>query len=33
MLDIKLIRENPEEVKGRLRAKGADCDEHHRPDS
>ncbi|HHU22924.1 MAG TPA: serine--tRNA ligase [Clostridiales bacterium] len=27
MLDIKLIRENPEEVKGRLRAKGADCDE------
>ena len=27
MLDIKLIRENPDDVKMRLRAKGADCDE------
>ncbi|MGI5936282.1 MAG: serine--tRNA ligase [Oscillospiraceae bacterium] len=27
MLDIKLIRENPEDVKKRLRAKGADCDD------
>ena len=27
MLDIRLIKENPEEIKARLEAKGRDCSE------